>query len=52
MDAESLKRENDTYKEEIKNLLEKIKRLEMENKKYKQNYGGCLLPVGFSGYNS
>lgn len=50
MDFETLTKENKTYKQEIKELIEKVKKLEQENIKYKRNYGGGL-PQGFSDYN-
>ena len=50
MDIETLKQENNTYKQEIQELIEKIKKLEEENKKYKKNFS-FGLPSGFSGYN-
>lgn len=50
MDLETLKQENDTYKKEIQQLIQKIKHLEEENKKYKKNFS-FGLPQGFSGHN-
>ena len=50
MDLETLKKDNESYKQEIKLLIEKVKKLETENEKYKQNFSGGL-PEGFSGYN-
>ena len=50
MDLETLKKENESYKQEIKTLIEKVKKLETENESYKKNFGGGL-PEGFSGYN-
>lgn len=51
MDVETLQKENDHYKKEIEKLLETIKELEKENIRYKTNYGGGELPIGFSGSN-
>tara|TARA_Y100001980_G_C14490502_1_gene267637 strand:+ start:769 stop:927 length:159 start_codon:yes stop_codon:yes gene_type:complete len=51
MDEQTLKQENEKYKQEIQLLIEKIKELEKENTKYKKNYNGGILPEGFSGYN-
>lgn len=50
MDLETIKQENESYKQEIKKLIENVKKLEAENKKYKKNFGGGV-PEGFSGYN-
>lgn len=50
MDFETIKKENESYKQEIKELIEKVKKLEEENKRYRRNYSGGL-PQGFSGYN-
>ena len=51
MDPQTLKKENEDYKKQISELIEKIKLLEKENQKYKNNFGGGKLPIGFSGHN-
>ena len=51
MDPQTLKKENEDYKKQISELIEKVKLLEKENQKYKNNFGGGKLPIGFSGHN-
>lgn len=48
---EKMLRENKSMKEEIKQLLHQIKKLQEETSKYKNNFGGGILPEGFAGYN-
>jgi len=51
MDPDTVKKENEAYKKEIKELIEKVKSIEMENQRYKKNFSNGKLPIGFSGYN-